>query len=442
MTASPSASSECSRPSRVRWRIVTLLMAYIAISHFNRISMSVAGTEQVMPAYQIGETTMGFVYSSYLIVYTICMIPGGWFIDRFGTRVALMVVGFGSAIFVAFTGLAGLLFASGSMLIVALLFVRGLLGAVTAPVHPGAASAIASWMPTGSLATANGLVVGSALIGISATYYVFGSLSDWFGWTGAFAVAAVVTMLLALLWTSYATTCPGEHPAVNLAERQKIETDRVVVADLNGEPMPWSAPQKRSLTLLTLSYATIGYVQYLFFYWSQYYFDKVLELGKETGRFNSTLLTLAMGAGIMLGGWLCDRSIRRFGRRVGTALLPVLGCIACTVGLGGGIFFEEPLLSLLCFTIAMAAIGVSEAPFWTSAVDIGGRRAGIAAAIMNTGGNVGGLLAPIITPLFSHYFGWQAGLALAALICLLGALPWFWIDVTARSRGVTGEGHP
>jgi hypothetical protein len=33
------------------------------------------------------------------------MTPGGWFIDRFGPRAALMVVAFGSALFVGLTGL-------------------------------------------------------------------------------------------------------------------------------------------------------------------------------------------------------------------------------------------------------------------------------------------------------------------------------------------------
>ncbi|MEI7685201.1 MAG: MFS transporter [Planctomycetota bacterium] len=434
--------AEVSKPTRVRWRIVALLMAYIALCHFNRISMSVAGTEQIMPRYRIDETTMGFVYSSHLIVYTICMIPGGWFIDRFGARVALIVVGFGSAILVAFTGLTGLFFTTGGMLIAALLVVRGLFGAVTAPVHPGAALAVRVWTPVAARSTANGMVVGAACFGISATYFAFGIMSDYLGWIGAFVTAGVATSLLALVWTSYSASSPGQHRGVNQAEREVIEKGSVSFAALPKEKASWSAAVKIGLFALTFSYATVSYVEYLFFYWIQYYFETVLDLGKTTGRLYGTLLTLAMGVGIVVGGWLCDRSIGRFGRRVGIAIVPVLGMAACSLGLGLGVLFEEPIVSVLCFMIAMAAIGATEAPFWTSAIEIGGRQAGKAAAIMNTGGNGGGLLAPIITPLFSHYFGWQAGLALAAPICLLGALPWFWIDVAAQSSDASGEDHP
>src|SRR5262245_9051216 len=131
LAAKPStAPVDVGPPTRVRWRIVALLMAYVAFCHFNRISMSVAGTEQIMPRYGIDETVMGTVYSAYLLIYTLCMTPGGWFIDRYGVRVALMVLGFGSAVLVALTGVVGILLLTGPALITGLLVVRGALGVV------------------------------------------------------------------------------------------------------------------------------------------------------------------------------------------------------------------------------------------------------------------------------------------------------------------------
>src|SRR6185503_9080440 len=100
-------------PSRIRWHIVAMLMGLCLISHLNRTSMSVAGTDRIMGQYSIDPTRMGAVYSAFLLVYSLCMIPGGVFIDRFGPRRALMVVGFGSAVFGALTGVAGWLFNSG-----------------------------------------------------------------------------------------------------------------------------------------------------------------------------------------------------------------------------------------------------------------------------------------------------------------------------------------
>jgi cyanate permease len=42
------------------------------------------------------------------------------------------------------------------------------------------------------------------------------------------------------------------------------------------------------------------------------------------------------------------------------------------------------------------------------------------------------LLAPVVTPLFSHYFGWRMGINLASLFCLVGAALWWWIDPSER----------
>ena len=71
----------------VRWRILLLLMGFAFLGHFNRISISVAGTERIMKEYELTTVQMGSVYSAYLVIYTLFMIPGGWLIDRNGAKV-------------------------------------------------------------------------------------------------------------------------------------------------------------------------------------------------------------------------------------------------------------------------------------------------------------------------------------------------------------------
>ena len=126
-------------PTRIRWHIVAMLMGLCLISHLNRASMSVAGTDRIMAQFSIDPVKMGAVYSAFLLIYSICMIPGGLFIDRFGPRRALMVVGFGSAAFAALTGLTGWMCTSAASLLLALTLVRGTMGMLSAPLHPAAA---------------------------------------------------------------------------------------------------------------------------------------------------------------------------------------------------------------------------------------------------------------------------------------------------------------
>ena len=105
-----------------------------------------------------------------------------------------------------------------------------------------------------------------------------------------------------------------------------------------------------------------------------------------------------------------------------------LGMLLSAVLLGMGVLAREPVWIVIWFTLALGAIGASEGPFWATAVDIGGRSGGTAAAICNTGGNLGGLLAPTLTPWVSDHWGWPSGIALGGVICFLGALCWCRID--------------
>lgn len=70
-------------------------------------------------------------------------------------------------------------------------------------------------------------------------------------------------------------------------------------------------------------------------------------------------------------------------------------------------------------------VGFSMAPegtFWSTAIHMGGKQVGAACGMMNCGGNVGGMLAPIVTPIIAHRFGWSGGPYFASALVLLGML--------------------
>jgi MFS family permease len=432
--------SRAQGPSLVRWRIVALLMALSFLSWFNRLSMPAAYDEQIRNEFAISPEAIGWVYSALLLVYAVFMTPGGWFIDRFGAKTALLWMGFGSAVFVALTGVVGMAFTTTAVLFVAFLAVRSILGLFMAPIYPASARMVAHWLPTSRRAWGNGLVNGAACIGMACAYVGFGRLMDLVHWQGAFVIAGVVTALFALLWALAATDYPKQHPRVNAAELALIEGSPGQQPaegreEEQGTNRAWRILlHNRSLVCLTLSYAAVGYFEYLFNFWMHYYFQDVLHLEAERSRYYAGILFLAQAAGMAGGGWLADRAQHRYGLRLGRALVPVGGMLGSAGFLILGLLAAEPGWIVLWFALAMAAIGACEGPFWTTAIELGGVRGGTAAGLCNTGGNAGGLLAPIVTPWVSRIAGWPAGISLGSLVCVLGVCLWWWIDPAERTK--------
>ena len=183
----------------------------------------------------------------------------------------------------------------------------------------------------------------------------------------------------------------------------------------------------RDLKLVTLSYTALAYFEYLFFYWMQYYFDTVLKVGTETSRTYSTIISLAMAAGMISGGWVTDRLVQRLGRRAGRAAVPVVGMIGGAVFLVVGVLTKDPMWVMIWFSVGVFTATAAEAACWVAAIEVGGARGTTAAGILQTGGHFGGFFAPIVTPFVGTMFGWGWAVALGAAISLCGALVWLFV---------------
>ena len=66
---------------------------------------------------------------------------------------------------------------------------------------------------------------------------------------------------------------------------------------------------------------------------------------------------------------------------------------------------------------------------WGTCIDIAGEHAGVVSACMNTAGQIGGVLSPVILALIVRNFSdWTAPLYLSGALYLAGALCWWFID--------------
>ncbi len=410
---------------------MALMIAFSVMSYFDRTIMSIAGPS-IIKEFALSETEMGGVYSAFIFSYALLMIPGGHLADRFGPRLVLTAMGLGAALFTALTALGGRPGLGAYLGIVAsFLLIRLGLGLSTAPLYPSCAKMNANWFPLGKRARVWGLIAAGAGVGGAVSPLLFAWTIGHYGWRISFCLAGVATAALAVVWHWYVRDHPAEHPSL-LSQGSQFSPRKNEIPQANrAGPTPW----RRLLTdpnllLLTLGYFTAGYFEYIFFYWIYYYFGEIRHMGPSQSAIYTTALFLTWMAMTPLGGWISDRLVQRYGRKAGRRLVPIVGLSLSAILLYLGTNLTVPIAVATLLSLALGFASCSEGPFWASAIDVGGREVGAACGILNTGGNLGGFLAPVVTPYIASHVGWSWGLYFGSMVVMVGVLAWFFIDPT------------
>jgi MFS family permease len=152
----------------------------------------------------------------------------------------------------------------------------------------------------------------------------------------------------------------------------------------------------------------------------------------ETSTY-TTVIFLAWVVMTPLGGWLSDRLIRIFGKKTGRPMVPVV-CIllsALLLFLGTHVSGSFVVGALLALSFGLAS--ASDGPFWVATIDAGGEDVGAACGVLNTGSNIGGFVAPVLTPFIASLLGWSSALYFGCFVATVGAAIWFLMDATPSS---------
>lgn len=407
------------------------MVAFSVMSYFDRIIMSIAGPE-IIREFSISETEMGAVYSAFLFGYTLTMIPGGRWADRFGPRLVITLTGVGAACLTALTALGGAT-AWRRLLGVAesFILVRFGLGLATGPLYPACARMYASWIPLRYRARVHGYVAGGAGLGGAVSPILFSSLIAAFGWRISFLWAGLATAALALLWLGYVRNTPDEHTRLAGQVPGTMRSDPAGGAA--GRSMAnWAVlARNASLLILTLSYFCVCYFEYIFFFWLYYYLGEIRGLGSQETTVATTLVFLSWMVMCPLGGWASDRLVTRYGRKTGRRIIPVVCLLLSGITLCVGINVGSAATGVALLALSFGLAACSDGSYWAAAIDIGGRDSGAASGILNAGGNVGGI-APLVTPWIAARSSWSMGLYFAVLVLYFGVLAWFLVDPTKR----------
>lgn len=403
--------------SREQIIAVALMIAFSVMSYFDRTIMSIAGP-QIMKEFDLSPTQMGSVYSAFILTYATMMIPAGHLADRLGPRLTLLLVGLSAALFTGLTPLGGKP-GLGSIVgvVPALIIIRLGLGVGTAPLYPACGKMSAQWIPIAHQGRAQALIIAGSSIGSAVSPILFSWLMAVFLWRISFGIAAVATATLALLWFWSVRDHPSGVRSRECSSRQ--------ARSAGG----WrSLAANRNLMLLTLAYFTLGYFDYIFFYWIYYYFGQVRQIGYSQSAKYTTIIFVTMGIMMPIGGLVSDRLTRSYGARFGRRVVPMVGLSLGSLLLYAGTVAPGITTAVIAFSFAIGFASWCEGPFWASTIEAAGEQVGTACGILNSGANVGGFLAPIVTPYIASRAGWSWGLYLGSFMAVIGVVACYFFD--------------
>jgi MFS family permease len=94
-------------------------------------------------------------------------------------------------------------------------------------------------------------------------------------------------------------------------------------------------------------------------------------------------------------------------------------------------FAASPVGAAILIALGGASSNFLLGASWSTCIDIGRSRAGALSAAMNTSGQIGAILSPIMVALVvRHFASWSAPLYLTGALFLAGATCWLLVDPT------------
>ena len=442
---------ETTTPTRARFGVLGFACSLSLITYLDRICIMRAGAD-IQRDLGFSLEDMGWVFSAFILGYTLFEVPGGWMGDKWGPRRVLTRIVITWSIFTALTGtirafsfdtgIPAPWLSTGTLVFdsfVLMLVVRFLFGVGEAGAYPNLARVTRDWFPVQERGFSLGAIWMSARLGGAIAPFVIGRLAATLGWRNAFYILGTVGILWVIAFRRWFTDRPDQHPSCNLAEQRIIEP--VEAPHTGGHSWPKLDVLAGSLTIWAMCFASFWVCFGWYFYptWQPEYLKQVHGFEPD-GKLSEILtgLPFLFGAvGSIAGGKLSDMLIVLTGsRRWGRSLVGVFGFIGAGVCvlLTGWATVWWHAVALLCLAFLINDLAIP--PLWAAAGEVGGRFAGSVSGLMNMVGGFGAILSPILIPrvlnrLPDHFTTpqrWQWVFAGLAGAWFLGAVAWLLID--------------
>jgi MFS family permease len=400
-----------------RWTLIALVASASFINYLDRGSLAVA-LPVISKDLGLDSIAQGAALSAFFWTYTAMQIPMGHIVDRYNIKTV-----YAASFALWSVAAAGCGLATGLWTLIA---ARVLLGIGESVYLPGGMKVVslhfgsdeAAW-PAGlfDLGTKVGLAVGTAIdVWLLVRY----------GWRSLFFRTGVVGMLWLIPWLMFYPTPRGP-----VAAKPRVD---------------WTALlRNRALLGICLGFFCWDYFWYFLISWLPTYLNTVRHMSMPKIALFGGLPFLIFAAAEATGGWAAGAMIRRgyglsavtkgiiaAGFLIGALIIPA--AIVDSSALSIGLLLAASLSGISCGTmisIPKICARPSEVALWVG--------------IMNAAGNVGGVLAPLVTGIVVARTGsYVPAFITASVVLLLGIAAYGLVVPPLPSGRDSGEAvaHP
>jgi sugar phosphate permease len=418
-------------PTRVRARVLGFAFLLAVITYLDRICISTAAPF-IMDDLHLSVLQMSVVFSAFTLSYSLFEIPSGWLGDVRGPRRVLTRIVLWWSAFTMLTSAA-----RGFPSLVA---IRFLFGAGEAGAFPNIARSFSKWFPIRERGRANGIMfLGSRVGGMLSAPVALFIVARW-GWRVSFVLFGAAGVVWAGAWFAWYRDRPVDHPGVNAEELAWIRQDderRATSPAPHRNKTPWRALlRSRNLYAICVMYFAFSYGLYFYFTWLPTYLIKELGLSADASRILASLPFVLAGMADVTGGGLTDLLCRTRGLRFGRCYLGFAAFLTCGTLVFTSTLPVPPIMKAVLLAFALASADLALGACWAVPLDIAPDHAGVVTGCMNTVGNLGGLLCPLVVGVaVDRWESWTIPFYVTTSVYACGALAWLAIDPTRQISG-------
>ena len=400
--------------------IYALTLALVTVNYMDRVALGVVA-KSVRGEFGLSPVEMGYLFSSFLWTYVICILPIGILLDRYSARNI-------NSIGITLWSLA-MAATAGVWSFAALIIVRMVMGAGEATSIPSCGRIVREWMPARERGVANVVWSAGSFLGPALGAVIVAAIASAWGWRASFVVLGAlgfVWLVCNLIWFDR----PEKVGWLSEEERHKIVSERsagspdeigiqgnpAVVLELLKSPSQWGAMIAQAAGIYTL---------YLLLFWLPSYLGDTKHLTiMKTGLYTAVPWAIAVPASIVIG-LISDRLLQNRTLLAGGRRAIVIVCILLSAVIVFVPFTDDTTLILALFAASLTGINAMISLNLSLVTDLVHRASDVGKAISLTilSGNLCGLLAPIVTGYVVAGLGsYDWALWIAGILLIIGAI--------------------